>query len=315
MKSLKTTKLALLSLAVGGLALTALVQAQEGVPEEALREIGIMRNIFDAALDANAQNRNGQRNRFRMGPPEALYLAGQGMVFTFHLNGSGAYVGPGFELKLSEMANALQATQAAQTAQAEAAQAAAQVFVDGDYDFDFDFDFDFDDGFGNSAASEQQQAYRQQLRDMNELIRDKQEELRDAQRDIRELQREERSDPDVDNDDKIDALEESMETLVQELQNQAASMQQLQQEYRIEQLAVFEAVRAQQTEVIFSTLCDYGTTLRSLANGEHVSIVLRNYADNQTQIHVFDYPDISNCSSAETLRQTATSYMQDNRGF
>jgi hypothetical protein len=300
MNYLKNTRLAMLSLAVGGLiAATALVQAQQGAPDAALREIGIMRNIFAAALNDNAQN---NRNRFRMGPPESLYLAGQGMVFTFHLNGSGF---GGINLKLSEMPPM-----------------PPVVYTDGngdfDFDFDFDFDYDFDYGDGNEynrALAEQQQEYTQRLNDMSQQLRDKQEELRDDQREIRELQRQMRRDPDADHEARIEELNASIETIMQEFQGQATTMQQLQQEYEAERLAAFEAVRTEQTALIFSTLCDYGNTLRSLANGEHISIVLHNYADGQTQINVFDYADIASCTSADTLRQSATTYIQDSRGF
>jgi hypothetical protein len=42
-----------------------------------------------------------------------------------------------------------------------------------------------------------------------------------------------------------------------------------------------------------------------LASGEHVSIVLRNYADGQTQVNAFDSADIASCTSADTLRRAA----------
>lgn len=291
MNLMKITKFAALGLAVTSLgATTAFVSAQQtAVPEAALREIGIMRNIFAAAVSDDRK-----RDGFRMGPPEALYLAGQGMVFTFHLNGSGVYVGPGFNL--SEISDALQAIQGVPPV--------------GDFDYDFDFDFDFDDGNFNRALTEQQREYRERLSDMNEQIRDRQDELRDAQRDIRELGREARRDPDVDNDAQIEQLNERVATLTEELQRDVNAMQQLEREYQTERRAAFEAVRNEQTALIFTTLCDYGTTLRSLASGEHVSIVLRNYADGQTQVSVFDADDVANCSSADALRQGATTYIQ-----
>ena len=304
MKYLKNARLAVLSVAISGLvAATAVVQAQQGTPEEALREIGIMRNIFDAALQSEGRGK-GQANRFRMGPPEALYLAGQGMVFTFHLNGSGGiYVG-GIAIPA-----------------VPAPPAAPIVVTNGDFDFDFDFDYDFDFDFDfdengyNRVVTEQQNEYRQRLSELNDELRDKQDELRDQQREVRELQREMRRNPDADGEARIEELNASIETLLEDFQNQANTMQQLQQEYQAERLAAFEAVRTEQTALIFSTLCDYGTTLRSLANGEHVSIVLRNYADGQTQVHVFDYADVASCSSPDTLRAAATTYIQDNRGF
>ncbi|MDY6983919.1 MAG: hypothetical protein SV422_12595 [Pseudomonadota bacterium] len=292
MNLMKITKFAALGLAVASLgATTALVRAQQtGVSEAALREIGIMRNIFAAAV-SNDRKRDG----FRLGPPEALYLAGQGMLFTFHLNGSGVYVGPGFDL--SQISNALQAIQDSPP-------------FNGNFDYDFNFDFDFDDGNFNRALTEQQREYRERLSDMNELIRDRQEELRDAQREIRDLQREARRDPDADNDAQIEQLNTRVAALTEEFQRDMNTMQQLEREYETERRTAFEAVRNEQTALIFTTLCDYGTTLRSLASSEHVSIVLRNYADGQTLVNVFDADAVANCSSADALRQSATTYIQ-----
>ncbi len=298
MNTLKNTKFAVLALAVSGLAATtAVVQAQQGVSENALRELGIMRNIFAAATQEDSR-----RDGYRMSAPSALYLAGQGMVFTFDLNGSGGFILNGNQIIIPP-------TPAPPVVN----------FSNGDYDFDFDFDFDYDFDFNNAGNYDadirmQAEEYRNQVREAQETYRDAQESFRDMQREIRDLQREERND-DVDNDDKINEVEERMEAVAQELQSQATALQQIQQEYQQQRLAVFEAARIEQTAMIFSTLCNYGNTLRSLANGEHVSIVLRNYADNQTQVHVFDYADFANCSSPDSLRQTGLSYIQENRGF
>lgn len=299
MNILEIAKLAAVGIAAASLAgTTALVRAQQNpVPEAALREVGIMRNIFAAAV-----NDDGRRDGFRVGPPEALYLAGQGMVFTFHLNGSGVYVGPGFDL--NQISNALQAIQAAPPFNGS-----------NDFDYDFDFDFDFDDGEFGRAMNEQEREYRERLDDMGQQVRDRQEELRDAQREVRELQREARRDPDTDYEARIDELNATIATLSDEFQSDVNAMQQLESEYQAERRAAFEAVRGEQTALIFTTLCDYGTTLKSLASGEHVSIVLRNYADGQTQVNVFDYDDVAGCSSADSLRQSATTYIQDQRGF
>src|SRR5688500_10844901 len=90
-----------------GCGLTAEVLAQTGSYDQAMRELNIMRNIFSASM----QNSNRHPG---FGSGDAIYLANQGMVFTFALPGRGW-------LKMPELAK-LQA-------------------LDG---FDFDFDFDFD---------------------------------------------------------------------------------------------------------------------------------------------------------------------------
>src|SRR5690606_35622923 len=118
-----------------------------------------------------------------------------------------------------------------------------------------------------------------------------------------------RRDPDADNDAQIAELNARLDTIADEYKADASAMQQLQQEYQAERLAAFQAVRAEQTALIFTTLCDYGNTLRSLSSGERVNIVLRNYADGQTQVNMFDYADLASCSSADSLRQAATTYI------
>lgn len=310
MKSIKSAakhgSAALLTITLCSLAVPAAVQAQQDNQVQALRELNIMRNIFDAALEAD-----NQQNRMRMGPPEAMYLAGQGMVFTFHLNGtSGFNFGEFGNLgNLGEQMEIL-ASQLDQQAQA-IPPVPPDVDVDADYDFDFDFDFDFDDGQNNEKES----AYRNQLREMTEAMRERQQEMRDMQREIRDLAREERNDQDADNQAEIDRLSAELEARGQELQSQSTSMQQVQQQYQAERMAAFEAVRTRQTDLIFDTLCSYGNTLRSLGNDQHVNIVLRNYANDQTQVIVLDYADIANCASVPDLRQAAVSYLQNTNGF
>jgi hypothetical protein len=140
--------------------------------------------------------------------------------------------------------------------------------------------------------------------------------LRETQRSIRDMEREQRRSPDsVDHAAGIEKEQEHLKAMMAELQSRTERMQQLQQEYQSERLKAFEEVRAQQTDAIFATLCNYGNTLRSLANGEHVSVVLQNYSDDQTQIHIFDYSDFADCTSADALRQAALTYTQSSRGF
>src|SRR5688572_349849 len=104
-----------LALAVGvGYGLANGTLAQTSNYDQALRELNIMRNIFNASFE------DDNNRRFNLGSGEALYLANQGMVFSFDLPGRGWLNMPGLE-KL-------------------------QALNGGDFDFDFDFDFDYDDG-------------------------------------------------------------------------------------------------------------------------------------------------------------------------
>ena len=62
------------------------------------------------------------------------------------------------------------------------------------------------------------------------------------------------------------------------------------------------------SDTIVSTLCDYGATLRSLKNDEHITLIFENYTDNKDQVYVFDYDEVRSCDSGEKLLKTAVSY-------
>jgi DNA repair exonuclease SbcCD ATPase subunit len=276
------TKLARLALAVG-LGSNLIVGgalAQPGNQEQALRELNIMRNIFRASLETE----NGRG--FGPGSADALYLANQGMVFTFDMPGRGWLNMPAALAKLQSLG--------------------------GDFDLDFDFDSEVyvdGDGNGGDAASSE---YQQQMREYNEAMRDHQNEMRDLQREMRNLQREQR-DSDTDNDSEIDRLNAEMEAVGEQIQQLGDSINEAQQAYDTERRQQLAAVQQAYATRLFRTLCDYGTTLRSLSSGEHVSLVLRNHEDNESTVYVVDYAALASCSSAESLQQGAVSYVQSMR--
>lgn len=289
MKTLSNRKLPLLALAAAiGTALTGTLLAQAGNPEQAVREMNIMRNIFGATLEDD----NG-RQRWRMSEPDALYLSGQGMVFTFDMPGGGFFFG--FQNPMPPM---------------------PPINVNGgdfDYDFDFDVDIDIDDDDDlDQATREQIDSYQRQLRDLNEQIRDKEEEIRDRQREMRRIERDREDDNAAANDTEMANLREQIEALDGELRAQANSYTQLAQEFQTQRNAQAQARRDEQTAVIFSTLCDYGGTLKSLASGEHVNLVFRHYVDDQDQVYVIEQSAVASCSSGASLQQGAVSYQVPN---
>jgi hypothetical protein len=280
-----STKLAALALAVGlGCGLANATRAQSGDYDQALRELNIMRNIFSASM----QSENNRR--FNLGSAEAIYLANQGMVFTFDMPGRGWLDIPGLE-KL-------------------------QALNGGNFDFNFDFDFDYegaeefadDDPNANPAFAD----YQQQMRDFNEQMRDKQEEMREKQREMRDLQRAQREN-DAADDSGLENLSDELEALSDELQQLSDSMNATQQTYDAERKAQLATIHQAYATRLFSTLCDYGTTLRSLSSGQHVSLVLQNHEENQVQVYVVDYNALASCSSGESLQQGAVNYTQTMR--
>ncbi len=69
-----------------------------------------------------------------------------------------------------------------------------------------------------------------------------------------------------------------------------------------------EARGKQQSIIIFDTLCKYGNPLQSLQSGEHVDVVLRNFAGGKTRVIVVDAAKLKGCISGEKLQQEARSH-------
>ncbi len=283
------------------LGLTALkgTAQQDADYSQALRELDIMSNIFNAASDQLRDNNNAAPlSSFDSG----LFLANQGMIFTFRMQSQrhifrafniGAGI-PGMppedimelELDMAELAN--------------------EITVDLGREFpEMNFGF-LRGGFMPGMSEDQLEA----MEEMSDIIRDRQESIRDQQREIRDLQRQLRT-GEGDNDDienRLAQAEEELDTEMDELDTQSNAYSEFMQEYQEVQQQQVATINQQALDGIMTTLCDYGVTLRSLQNNEHVTLVLEDFNDNQDQVYVFDYADVASCSSAEQLLQSAIAY-------
>lgn len=307
-----------------------------------MRELNIMDNIFQAAMEEEDRSGNGIR---RIGRPDSMYLAGQGMVFSFRLLNVRPVrmQGQGFDAGWMDAMNDMLATTRESLARVQAN------FPNLDFDFDDDFDVDIDIDIdengarrsfrgGNQAAPQAPQApraptaqamyltrfflggdpgpEREAMREMEEAMRDTQEDIRDRQRDIRSMERDLRNADEAERDAiqaRIDSLEADidgqMDSLDEQRQAYEAFVADLQEARRSQQMAVAEEAADQ----IIATLCDYGPTLRSLADDEHVTIILEDVVDGADQVYVFAAGDISDCRPADDLKSKAVAYrMVDN---
>jgi hypothetical protein len=126
---------------------------------------------------------------------------------------------------------------------------------------------------------------------------------------LRELRNADNDDEDSDKiEDRIAKLQAQIDVEMEALESQTTAYQSIMQEHRQEREQE-EANRNEAAQnLIISTLCDYGNTLQSLQNNEHVTVVMQNFNDNQDQVYVFDYADVASCSSVEELLQSAIAY-------
>ena len=268
---------------------------------QVIKELNIMSNIFAATLELEQENSRDLPVFSRS--PNALYLAGQGMVFTFNIRS------PLFGHNLNSYWQ-----QFGQQFGQDVAQAAQEVvtrvgssFPELDLDFDFEQDLsETPPGAGPEAATEQRQALAQQAEQLREMSRS----LRETQRQIQNLQREQRGQQgDAQSiEERIDELEQELEAQGQALEAQRQAYEAQREAYQARQEAQQNAHNRELSLQLVSTLCDYGITLRSLPEGEHVSLVLQNFHEDGDQVYVFAQQDLVECSSAEELLDKAVAY-------
>lgn len=266
---------------------------------EALRELDIMSNIFEAALEPRRDSNNFRAVSIL---DESSYLAEQGMVFSFIQTGNRGMMAfidldnmPGafaeMEINMAEMAR-------------EITTEVRRALPNGDFSFP---------GGGAFASLAMMEEELEAMEEMSDDIRDQQEEVRDLQRDMRDLQRELRNADDdsaeiAEIEENIVQLQAQINAEREVLDSLTASYQSVIQEYRQERNNEITAQNEAARSLIFATLCDYGNTLRALENNEHVTLVMQNYENGQDQVYVLDYTDVASCSSGEQLLQNAIAY-------
>ncbi|MET1255810.1 hypothetical protein [Aliikangiella maris] len=283
---------------------TGTLTAQSDNFERAQKELKIMSKIFDTSLAEQHQNKAaiyGSKNT------EATYLAKQGMVFSFNFSkGSfdsinswedfGEGIGHFVEAVASEVGNAIANIPDVSIPHPPQPISPTELEMDEVEQFE---------------AYQEHMEMLERLRERNHVQREK---VRDLQREIRSLEREKlhfesrKENESAVNNEKIKAMKVELQKQVDKLNQEMESYKKSMQEYRDKRSKKRTENIKRKTDIIFSTLCDYGATLRSLNKGEYVTIIFKNFQNNEDKIHVFDYSDIKSCNSKDNLLRSATTY-------
>ncbi len=294
----KMLRLAVLSMVTTlGLGSYSAVSQNNTAYEQALRELDIMSNIFEAASDQRRNNRDENREDSRYDFDEALYLADQGMLFTFRMRS-----GPGFFPEMNFSLGGMPI---------EAIAEISRDINDGISDLQREMFFIGGRSFGGLSEEqlEEMEIMSEEMEERQDNIRDLQRDLRDMQRDLRDMQREARNNDDNEQlEAEIAALEAQLDAEREQLETQSDQYRLFMDEFRQARQEELTARNQVAVNEIMNTLCDYGATLRSLDDDEHVTIILENFNDNLDQLYVFDFADVAACSSGENLLQSALSY-------
>jgi len=266
------------------------------------KELRIMSKIFDTSIsESKAQN---SRHRFpgSTRTTDSIYLAKQGMVFTFGFSQSrfgdtsdwhafGEGIGQLVGSITSEIAHSFSDFESPVAPVAPVSpRAPRNIFSD----------------HGWEEQVEAYEEFQESMENMRDEQRDKREEVRDIQRSIRDMERRARRE-EVDTK-KLATTKTKLEEKMKMLNKKMKQYQKSMKEYRNKKVAKIKQSNKNKSDLIISTLCDYGATLRSLENGEHVTLIFSKFENNKDQIYVFNYKDVKSCSSKDKLIKKAVSY-------
>lgn len=260
------------------------------------KELRIMSKIFDTSISESKSQNNRHRFPGSTRTTNSTYLAKQGMVFTFGFSQSrfgDASDWQAFGEGIGQLVGSITSEIAHSFSDVEAPVApVAPINIFSDH------------GWENQVEAYEE--FQESMENMRDEQRDKREEVRDIQRSIRDMERRARRE-EVDTKKLAKTktkLEEKMNLLNKKMEQYEKSMK----EYRNKKIAKVKQSNKKKSDLIISTLCDYGATLRSLENGEHVTLIFSKFENNKDQIYVFNYKDVKSCSSKDKLIKKAVSY-------
>ncbi len=291
---LKSTARKILAMGVAGILSLASFNSFAADYSRAEKELRIMSKIFETSLSeaklTNTRHIPSSRSRI-----EATYLAKQGMLFTFNFSQSG-FSGEDWQA-FGEGIGQLVGTISAEIAQSfsdiepvEVPRVPRVPSVNGDW--------------GDNI--EAYEAYQEAMKELREEQRDKREEVRDIQRSIREIERQaKREEVDAKN---LETTKKKLEEKMQVLSKKMEQYEKIRNEYEDKKREKHKVNNQNKSDLITSTLCDYGATLRSLKSNEHITLIFKNYENGKDQVHVFNYSAVKNCNDKDKLLKKAISY-------
>jgi len=281
------------ALAIGAVSLLSFSSLNSTAADysRAEKELKIMSKIFEASIS------EGRSNGIRFGSSnKATYLAKQGMVFSFNFgrsNFANSDDWQAFGEGIGQLVGSISA---------EIVESIAEVDVEiPRVPRVAPIGSDWEDNI------EAYEAYQEAMEDMRDEQRDKREEVRELQRSIREMERQARKEEEVDTK-KLEITKKKLEEKLAVLEQKMKQYEASRKEYKEKKLAKYKLNNQKKSDLIVSTLCDYGATLRSLKNGEYVTLIFNGFDNGKDQVYVFNYKDVKTCENKEKLLNKAISY-------
>ncbi|GGD66076.1 hypothetical protein [Lacimicrobium alkaliphilum] len=290
------------------LALSALVAGSAGAAtdmQELHKELEIMQSIMQTALEQNSKD-----EKLKVRDLDATYLDGYGVVFEIAAAGGNRI----FRFNFGELFEGL-------------APNPPMPPSPGGENGDFEINLDFDEQtieenieYAMEQASEVWQQVAEKTQRLKSEVRELAWEMRENERRLTDLRFEKRHADEQrlkEIEQQSAELRKELRELEQKKEKLTASAEKMEQEKR-QQIALKRQARQQQyksflarfEDTLADTLCKYGSGLKSLPEDESVSVVLKDFVqqdergDRQDKIYIFRQQDITACVTGRLDKDT-----------
>lgn len=292
---------------IGAMSASPTILAQEF--DKQVKDMTILMNIFKTVLNEadNIDHRRVLRN-----PPQPLYLAGQGMMFTFSLDqrrgnfwsGNLGINAQDYLPDLPDLPDLPNLPNLPALTEVEANLDVAMDFAYEELEEMYDLDL-----VPATALDSSNNPNADAIREKRRAISDQRRKLRDQQTQLRSLLERNHRGENGDLDQQLNSLRESLAQARKDLDKHRQELQAVLDQ----QEAARQARHNEQSQILLTALadalCDYGSTLRSLKNEEKLNLVLENFTERgKSQLYIFDGKSLKNCQDSNKLLNEALSY-------
>ncbi|RLA05344.1 MAG: hypothetical protein DRQ47_01425 [Gammaproteobacteria bacterium] len=249
------------------------------------KDIRVMTRIIETSLESASANFPG-RPRI-----EGTYLASQGYLFNIQLNGIGSFGIPGvasweggrLELDIPEIIQ--------------------DALADMDYG-----DTGSSVTIPEPVISSLDSHYKNE--ELQETLRELRENQREVRREVYQISREIRR---IEEKDERKKLEKQLDKNTELLKQYSAQYKQELNSFKTERKAQQVQKSVDAINAVFTTICDYGQSLRSLKKDEKFTLMIKGGVNDKgekaTMAYVIEQKQIKNCSDPKKLRTNAIHYV------
>ncbi len=261
------------------------------------RDINIMNKIVKTAFEDNPDCKGCSVSI------KGHYLKGQGAVFYVEPRQGFRFISAPESESIIEIVDSV----------AGVPEIVHEVLADLDTDFE-GYSYSFSSDAPVVVNEEQDHASRERIREVQRELRAVERELRQAELELLRDVDAERKELDKQRElleEQREEVEKKREVLDKERASYVVKVKKAREERKQKRMEAQKEMMTNIENTVLNTFCDYGSTLRSLSRGEHVSVIINSVSrDENSRIHILEQNALEDCDSSKSnFRNKAVSYV------